>query len=77
MNAKIQMVMVGMGGISARSQHGGKVTTGREPQGDQESMVRIEFVGDSRNSNLSLVGQTERQNVYGIAGGMLAHFCEC
>ena len=37
-------------------------------------MVRIEFVGDSRNSNLSLVGQTERQNVYGIADGMLALF---
>ena len=33
--------MVGMGGISARSQHGGKVTTGREPQGDQELMVRM------------------------------------
>ena len=35
MNAKIQMVMVGMGGISARSQRG-KVTAGREPQGHQE-----------------------------------------
>jgi hypothetical protein len=51
MNAKIQMVMVGMGGISARSQRGAKVTAGREPQGHQESMVRIEFVGDSRNSS--------------------------
>jgi hypothetical protein len=74
MYAKIQMVMVGMGGIGARSQHGGEVAAGREPQGHQESMVRIAFVGYSRNSNLSLVGQAERHNVHGIAGSMLAYF---
>ena len=59
MNAKVQVVMRGMGGIGTWSKHRGEIAAGRETQGRQELTIRIAFVGHRRNFNLPLIGQAE------------------
>ena len=55
MNAEIQMVVVGVGRIGTWPQDGGKVAAGSEPQGHEQSMVRIAFVSHIRNGNMALI----------------------
>ena len=63
MNAKVQVVMRGMGGIGAWSKHRGEIAAGRETQGRQEPTIRIAFVGHRRK-----VVRTALQGAASIAG---------